>query len=120
MFFSRNYLSQKNVIEKLEDGIPSGRHAIMLENSFHLLSYVRTYASCKNRPQIFCRFLPFCNAPSNFQTPFFPVIILSLPLYGGALLYHILLLSWPIYTINAFTPPYVKSDRSFCFFRLQC
>ncbi len=44
-FFFRNYLSQKNVIEKLEDGIPSGRHAVMVENSFHLLSYVSTSLS---------------------------------------------------------------------------
>jgi hypothetical protein len=39
--FFRAYLSQKNVIEKLEEGVASGRHAIMLENTFHLLSYVR-------------------------------------------------------------------------------
>ena len=38
--FCRTYLSQKNVIEKLEDGVTSGRHAIMVENTFHLLAYV--------------------------------------------------------------------------------
>jgi hypothetical protein len=42
--FCRSYLSQKNVIEKLEDGVSSGRHAIMVENTFHLLSYVRTFS----------------------------------------------------------------------------
>ena len=31
---------QKNVIEKLEAGVTTGRHTTMLDNCHHLLSYV--------------------------------------------------------------------------------
>ena len=36
----KNYLVEKNVIEKLETNIPSGRHLIMVEHTCLLLNYV--------------------------------------------------------------------------------
>ena len=39
----KNYLVEKNVIEKLEKNIPSGRHLIMVEHTCMLLNYVRIF-----------------------------------------------------------------------------
>jgi E3 ubiquitin-protein ligase UBR4 len=36
----KNYIVQKNVIEKLEEGVGSGKHVSMVENACHLLNYV--------------------------------------------------------------------------------
>ncbi|RWS17081.1 E3 ubiquitin-protein ligase UBR4-like protein [Dinothrombium tinctorium] len=36
----KNYLSQKEVIEKLEQNVPSGRHQIVMESCCYLLSYL--------------------------------------------------------------------------------
>uniref|UniRef100_T1IY63 UBR-type domain-containing protein n=1 Tax=Strigamia maritima TaxID=126957 RepID=T1IY63_STRMM len=36
----KNYLSQKNVVEKLENNVASGKHQVMIESTCNLLSYV--------------------------------------------------------------------------------
>ena len=36
----KDYLKQKNVIEKLEEGVTTGCHAVMLDNMCNVLSYV--------------------------------------------------------------------------------
>ena len=36
----KNYLVEKNVIEKLEKNIPSGRHLVMVQHTCMLLNYV--------------------------------------------------------------------------------
>ena len=36
----KQFVVQKNVVEKLEGGVSSGRHAVMLDNCAHLLNYI--------------------------------------------------------------------------------
>ena len=36
----KQFVVQKNVVEKLENGVSSGRHTIMLDNCSHLLNYI--------------------------------------------------------------------------------
>ena len=40
LFFSKSYLAQKNVIEKLQDNVSQGKHQTMLESACYLLSYI--------------------------------------------------------------------------------
>ena len=41
----KNYLVQKNVVEKLEGNVAAGRHMDMVESTCHLLNYVSTIES---------------------------------------------------------------------------
>ena len=36
----KQFVVQKNVVEKLENGVSSGRHSVMLDNCSHLLNYI--------------------------------------------------------------------------------
>lgn len=40
---------QKNVVEKMELGVMTGRHSVMLENIIHLLSYMSDIDGAKEQ-----------------------------------------------------------------------
>ena len=43
-----NYIAQKNVVEKLEEGVAAGSHAAMVENACQLLGYMFEVISAVN------------------------------------------------------------------------
>ncbi len=40
LHFSKTYLAQKNVLEKMQENVSQGKHQTMLESACYLLSYV--------------------------------------------------------------------------------
>ncbi len=39
-YFSKTYLAQKNVIEKLQENVSTGKHQTMMESACYLMSYI--------------------------------------------------------------------------------